>query len=68
MILSNLAKRNFAFSYPCPRKLREIVKYSLFEKETPQTIEQIWTEYHRAKSYSASRILPTSLYMQLMSK
>lgn len=33
-----LAKRNFSFTYPCPRKLREIVKISLFEKETPEKI------------------------------
>lgn len=24
----------FSFTYPCPRKLREIVKMSLFEKES----------------------------------
>ena len=39
MKLIGINKRNFSFSYPCPRRLREIVKISLFEKETPQNIE-----------------------------
>ena len=39
-------RRNFSFAYPCPRKLREIVKMSAMERETPETIDHIWTEYH----------------------
>jgi len=35
-------KRLFSFAYPCPRKLREIVKISAFERETPETIEMLW--------------------------
>ena len=29
--------RSFSFSWPCPRKLREIVKVSAFEKENAET-------------------------------
>lgn len=28
-----LLKYNFSFNYPCPRKLREVMKMSLIEKE-----------------------------------
>ena len=34
------------FAYPCPRKLREIMKMSAIEKEQTRTIEMIWNDYH----------------------
>jgi len=37
------------FTYPCPRKLGEVVKMSLFEKEQPYTIKQIWNKYFEEK-------------------
>jgi ATP synthase F1 complex assembly factor 1 len=37
------------FSYPCPRKLREIVKISLFEREQPSTIKDLWKQYYEEK-------------------
>lgn len=40
----------FSFNYPCPRKLREIVKLSLVERETPDKITDIWKEYHSIRS------------------
>jgi ATP11 protein len=66
--LAQYGRRAFAFTYPCPRRLREIMKMSAIEKETPETIEQIWYEYHNAKPYAVSRVLSTALYMQLMNK
>lgn len=39
----------FSFTYPCPRKLREIVKMSLFEKETKDNNISLWMEYHKDK-------------------
>ena len=39
---------------------------SAFEKETPSTIEMLWTEYHRARTHTTSKVLTTSLYMQLL--
>ena len=33
--------RSFVFTYPCPRKLREIIKMSLIEKELPGVIKNI---------------------------
>ena len=59
-------KRSFSFAYPCPRRLREIVKMSAFERETPDTIEMLWTEYHRARTHTTSKVLSVSLYMQFL--
>ena len=61
-------RRGFSFTYPCPRKLREIVKLSLFEKETPARIAEIWTDYHNNKPHTVSKILTQSHYLQLLQK
>ena len=42
-------QKKYYFSYPCPRKLREIVKISLFERETPEKIKEIWKKYYDEK-------------------
>ncbi|CDW90570.1 atp11 protein [Stylonychia lemnae] len=60
-------KRGFSFTYPCPRKLREIVKISLFEKETPEVISEIWDDYHNTKAHAISKVIPQSLYLRLLS-
>lgn len=46
--LINILKRPY-FSYPCPRKLREIVKVTLFEREQPEKIKEIWQTYYDEK-------------------
>jgi ATP synthase F1 complex assembly factor 1 len=61
--MCNIPKRGFSFTYPCPRKLREVVQMSLFEKETPPKIETLWKEYHNAKPHTISKVLQTSLYL-----
>jgi ATP synthase F1 complex assembly factor 1 len=43
--------KKFYFSYPCPRKLREIVHLSLFEKEQPQQIKEIWKKHYDEKPH-----------------
>lgn len=65
---TTFTRRGFSFAYPCPRKLREIMKMSAIERETPETIEMIWREYHNAKPYTVSRSLNTTLYLQLLTK
>lgn len=60
--------RGFSFSWPCPRVLREIVKMSVFEKETASTCEMIWNEYHHTKEYTVSTVLTSSQYQELTSK
>ena len=37
--LSQFSRRGFSFTYPCPRKLREIMKVSAIERENPEVIE-----------------------------
>ena len=56
--MTYLTNRNFAFTYPCPRKLREIAKMSAFEKLTPENIETLWKDYHNAKPHTISKVLP----------
>jgi ATP synthase F1 complex assembly factor 1 len=46
-----LVKKSY-FSYPCPRKLREIVKITLFEREKPQKIKEIWKKYYDEKPHA----------------
>jgi ATP synthase F1 complex assembly factor 1 len=49
--MNNFLKFNkkFYFSYPCPRKLREIVKMTMFEREQPQKIKELWKTYYDEK-------------------
>jgi hypothetical protein len=44
--------KKFYFSYPCPRKLREIVKITLFEREQPNKIKEIWQKYYDEKPHA----------------
>ena len=46
MLLLTKSKRSFSFTYPCPRKLREIMKMSMIEREPVETIKNIWHDYH----------------------
>lgn len=50
---------SFSFTYPCPRKLREIMKMSMIEREPTDKIKAIWDEYHHMRteniSYSIDR-------------
>ena len=54
MLNKFISKFNFAFTYPCPRKLREIAHLSLFERENRERIGSIWQEYHSDKPESIS--------------
>mmetsp|Transcript_9694 Transcript_9694/g.16315 ORF Transcript_9694/g.16315 Transcript_9694/m.16315 type:complete len:155 (-) Transcript_9694:556-1020(-) len=64
--LLSIPTRPFSFSWPCPRKLREIVKQSAFERENSETCELIWNEYHHAKEHTVSTTLSKSQYQMLM--
>ncbi len=35
-----------SFTYPCPRKLREVIKMTLIERENKDKIVSLWMEYH----------------------
>lgn len=60
--------RHFGFSWPCPKKLNEIVKRSAFEKEDADTCTYIWNEYHHAKPHTVSTVLTSRQYDELLSK
>ena len=60
--------RQLSFTYPCPRRLREIVKMSAFEREKPETIDYIWTEYHKLRGHTVSAVMTPTLYVQLLTR
>jgi ATP synthase F1 complex assembly factor 1 len=37
----------FGFTYPCPQKLREVVRMTLIEREAKDKIIQIWQDHHK---------------------
>jgi ATP synthase F1 complex assembly factor 1 len=51
--------KKFYFNYPCPRKLKEIVKLSLFEKEQPEKIKEIWAKHYEEKTNAMGSDLNT---------
>mmetsp|Transcript_7558 Transcript_7558/g.14079 ORF Transcript_7558/g.14079 Transcript_7558/m.14079 type:complete len:189 (-) Transcript_7558:505-1071(-) len=50
------------FTYPCPRKLREVVKMSLLEKEPPAQVEIIWNKYHSDRPNNVSTVVSSQKY------
>ena len=58
--------KNFAFTYPCPRNLREIMKLSLIEREPKEKIKNLWQTYHREKLDCIADILEKEEYNTLM--
>lgn len=50
-------KYKFSFTYPCPRKLREVAQISLLEKEPASSIINIWQLRHKDKSENVSGYL-----------
>ena len=57
--------RSFAFTYPCPRKLREVIKMTMIEKELPKAIQQIWSSYHESRPQNVSSVITSSQYTLL---
>ncbi len=54
--------RAFSFTYPCPRKLREVVQLSLFEKEPSSSVVNLWQMYHKDRSENVSGYLAKQQY------
>ncbi|CAG9310426.1 unnamed protein product [Blepharisma stoltei] len=61
-----ILRRAFVFTYPCPRKMREIVKLSLIEKEEPSEIKRIWNEYHLNRPNNVSTVITAHQYDLLL--
>lgn len=68
MILSKLSRFGMAFTYPCPRKLREIMKMSLIEKEPTHKIKDIWKEYHEPRVANTADVLSKDQYNHIVNK
>ncbi len=60
--------KNFSFTYPCPRKLREIMKLSLIERESKEQIGFLWQNYHKLKLDNIAYALDRSQYEFLLAK
>lgn len=58
-------RRTFVFTYPCPRKLREVIKLSLIERELPGNIKRIWTEYHSKRPNNVATVITSTQYLTL---
>lgn len=56
------------FNYPCPRKLRELVKLSVFEKENTESIKNIWKTYHTMKPKVFSDVVDKTLMDTILAK
>ena len=41
---------------------------SAFERETPETIDKIWTEYHQMRAHTVSSIMTPTLYVTLLER
>lgn len=64
----NITKRllkKFSFSIPAPRKLREVMKISIVEKEPTHVIQEIWQKHHIGKDYQIARSLTKDQYLGL---
>ena len=55
-IFKKIIKKKFGFTYPCPRKLREIMQMSLIERESPEKIKTIWESYHEDRQDNVSMV------------
>lgn len=60
--------KSFSFTYPCPRRLREIMKLSLIEREDKDKIGYIWSNYHKMKLENIAHTLNKQEYEFLLRK
>lgn len=68
MRLNTRTLYTMSFTYPCPRKLREIMKMSMIEKEPTHQIENIWKEYHSARISNVCNVLSKEKYQTFLQK
>jgi hypothetical protein len=55
------------FSFPAPRKLEQIIKYALLERELPGEIKRIWETFHERRHDCVATTLTESEYNGLRS-
>ncbi len=56
------------FSFPAPRKLEQIIKYALLERESPSRIREIWSKFHDSRTDCAATVLTRAEYEGIMSR
>lgn len=66
--LNLINKFGMAFTYPCPRKLREVMKMSLIEKEPEHVIRNIWMDYHEPRVANTADVITKDQYLHLTNK
>ncbi len=66
--LSNRIAYPFSFNYPCPRKLRQVVKMSMLEREPSHQITEIWKEYHKERPANIAGSLEKHQYTFLLDR
>ena len=66
-VITGVSKKGY-FNWPCPRNLREVVKLSAIERETPETIKQIWEDFHATKINTIGKVVSSSTMQTMMKK
>lgn len=56
------------FSFPAPRKLSQIIKYALLEREPPEQIVEIWKKFHAERSDAVAMVLDRGEHELFMSR
>jgi hypothetical protein len=56
------------FSFPAPRKLEQIIKYALLERESPKRIQEIWDKFHGDRADCTAAVLTKAEYEGIMSR
>lgn len=56
------------FSFPAPRKLGQIIKYALLERESPKRVREIWEKFHDERSDCAAAVLTKAEYEGIMAR
>ena len=57
-----------SFNYPCPRKLREVMKMSLIEREPAHVIKDIWLQYHEPRISNSADVIEKDKYLHIVNK
>ena len=58
-------RHSFAFTYPCPRNLREIVMMSLIERESSDKVRDVWMDYHKDRYNSVAYAISKQEFLSL---
>jgi ATP synthase mitochondrial F1 complex assembly factor 1 len=61
-------KRYFSFNYPCPRKLKDVTKLALLEREHSNRVKEIWKQHYSDNLTSFSNTLQAIEFETLMQK